>query len=398
MAERRRPGFLRELVSLQRGHDLPIQDRQPGKIPVLGSFGVTGTHNESRALGPGVTIGRSGASLGVVTHTPDDYWPLNTVLYVTNFHGNDPRFVYYLLRTIDFTRFNSGSAQPSLNRNFVGSVPVSIPALREQRRIAALLGAVDDKIELNQRMNRTLEETARSIFESWFVDFDPVRGATTVPDEIRGQFPDRLVDSPIGTIPDGWALVRASELVEVTRQQVTPGDSPDELFDHYSIPAFDAGRAPLVELGKSIRSNKFVVAEGCVLLSKLNPRFPRVWLPLPERERRRVSSTEFLVSHPRAGVSQEFVYGLFTSQAFKEKFASRVRGTSGSHQRVQPADFLALRFLRPSKGVLDAFGKAVSPMLSRMQLNLLESLTLVDLRDTLLPKLISGAVQLKDAS
>src|SRR5438128_782479 len=105
-------------VSLQRGHDLPEPIRRPGFIPVLGSFGVTGSHDQAKVQGPGVTIGRSGASFGVVTYTPVDYWPLNTVLYVTSFHGNDPRFAYYLLKSIDFTRFNSGSAQPSLNRNY----------------------------------------------------------------------------------------------------------------------------------------------------------------------------------------------------------------------------------------------------------------------------------------
>lgn len=85
----------------------------------MGSFGITGYHDTSIATGPGVTVGRSGGSFGVVTYVPDDYWPLNTALYVIDFHGNDPRFAYYLLKSLDFTRYNSGSAQPSLNRNFI---------------------------------------------------------------------------------------------------------------------------------------------------------------------------------------------------------------------------------------------------------------------------------------
>ena len=99
-----------KFVSVQRGHDLPEQNRNNGDIPIIGSFGITGFHNKSKAQGPGVTIGRSGASMGVVSYSDKNYWPLNTVLYVTDFHDNNPKFVYYLLKTIDFTIYNSGSA------------------------------------------------------------------------------------------------------------------------------------------------------------------------------------------------------------------------------------------------------------------------------------------------
>jgi type I restriction enzyme S subunit len=108
---------LGEVIELQRGYDLPEYERQPGNVPVIGSFGITGYHNTARANGPGVTVGRSGASFGVATFSPVDFWPHNAVLFVTDFKGNIPRFVYYLLKTIDFQSLNSGSAQPSLNRN-----------------------------------------------------------------------------------------------------------------------------------------------------------------------------------------------------------------------------------------------------------------------------------------
>jgi type I restriction enzyme S subunit len=105
---------LGDFVSLQRGHDLPDQARRPGKVPILGSFGVTGFHDTAKAIGPGVTIGRSGASFGVAAYTDKDYWPLNTALYVTDFKGNDPRFVFYFLKLFDFSGYNSGSAQSHL--------------------------------------------------------------------------------------------------------------------------------------------------------------------------------------------------------------------------------------------------------------------------------------------
>ena len=244
---------LGDFVTLQRGHDLPEAKRRPGDTPVLGSFGVTGWHDTARAAGPGVTVGRSGASFGVVSYSPVDYWPLNTTLYVVDFHGNDQRFAYYFLKQLDFRIYNSGSAQPSLNRNFIHPIPVDIPPLHDQRAIARILGTLDDKIELNRRMNQTLEEMARALFKSWFVDFDPVRakaalkqhalGHDTDPDgepsekgaapagnwtverarayldamdpRIADLFPDRLVDSELGEIPGGWEVIDLGSFGEV---------------------------------------------------------------------------------------------------------------------------------------------------------------------------------------
>jgi type I restriction enzyme, S subunit len=105
-----RAAQLADVVTLLRGFDLPAQARRAGRVPILGSFGITGSHNESRVRGPGVTIGRSGASIGVATYSAVDFWPLNTALYVKDFHDNDPFWVYWLLHSIDFTAYNSGSA------------------------------------------------------------------------------------------------------------------------------------------------------------------------------------------------------------------------------------------------------------------------------------------------
>src|SRR2546426_7422172 len=161
---------LGDLVSLQRGHDLTEGDRRAGQVPVTGSAGMNGYHDTALAKGQGVVVGRSGASFGQVHYCPSDYWPHNTALYVTDFLGNDRRFTYYFLKSIDFTGYNSGSAQASLNRNYIYQIPLRVPPLSEQRAIASVLGVLDDKIELNRRMNETLEAMARALFQNWFVD------------------------------------------------------------------------------------------------------------------------------------------------------------------------------------------------------------------------------------
>ena len=177
-------------------------------------------------------IGRSG-SIGGGQFIEEDFWPLNTTLWVKNFNGNDPRFCYYFLKSLDLVQFNVGSGVPTLNRNHIHGLPAIVPSPYEQRSIAHVLGNLDDKIELNRRMNETLERMARALFKSWFVDFDPVRAKmeghdTGLPRHLADLFPDRLVDSEMGEIPEGWCAStladrRASQsrVMEVTATRQT---------------------------------------------------------------------------------------------------------------------------------------------------------------------------------
>jgi len=389
---------LGEFVTLQRGHDLPMQSRKPGSIPIMGSFGVTGHHDMARASGPGVTIGRSGASFGVVSYSSKPFWPLNTALYVVDFHGNDERFAYYFLQQFDFTRYNSGSAQPSLNRNFIHPIPVRVPPLGEQRRIAHILGTLDDKIELNRRMNRTLEAIARTIFKSWFIDFDPVhakaegREPVGMDPETVALFPDSFQDSPLGKIPKGWEVRKVENLLSLSRESVKPLEHSSEQFDHFSIPAFAVG-GPSRDVGETIRSSKYCVPPSAVLISKLNPHIPRVWLPQIGDGRRAVCSTEFLVCVPRSGVSREYLYCLLSSTAFLDRFAQMVTGTTGSHQRVRPTAFLNIDVVIPPQDVRDAFTRRARAMLYECAALLTESSELAVVRDALLPRLLSGKLE-----
>jgi type I restriction enzyme S subunit len=154
---------LGKFLALQRGHDLTERDRRPGNIPVMGSAGPNGFHDTALVRGPGIVLGRSGASFGQAHYCPSDFWPHNTALYVTDFFGNDRRFAFYFLQAIDFTRHNSGGAQQSLNRNFIAPIPVGIPRLREQEAIAGALSDADALIESLEQLiakKRHLKEGA----------------------------------------------------------------------------------------------------------------------------------------------------------------------------------------------------------------------------------------------
>lgn len=160
---------LGDVVTFQRGFDLPRKNRMPGEYPLMVSNGQDGTHCEYKVEGPGVVIGRSG-TLGQVCFVNKNYWPLNTTLWVKDFHGNDVGFVYYFLKTLSLERYNAGSGVPTLNRNHIHQLPVSIPPIPQQKAVAEMLSSFDDKIDLLHRQNKTLEDMAQALFRNWFVE------------------------------------------------------------------------------------------------------------------------------------------------------------------------------------------------------------------------------------
>jgi len=154
-----------DAATLQRGKDLPKQNQVPGQYPIVGSSGIIGYHNEFVCSGPGVVTGRSG-SIGNFAYVEENYWPHNTGLYVKDFHGNNRKFVYYLLHLVDFHKYATGVSVPTLNRNFVHSALVAIPPIPEQQEIARMLSSVDNKIEAEEKSKAALQTLFKTMLHS----------------------------------------------------------------------------------------------------------------------------------------------------------------------------------------------------------------------------------------
>ncbi len=192
------PMPLGEFVTLKRGYDLPSSLRVDGSVPVVSSSGVTGYHDTAKTKGPGVVTGRYG-TLGEVFFIEEDFWPLNTALYVQDFKGNDPRFSAYFLKSVLPRTASDKAAVPGVNRNHLHALTVRVTHdVGEQRTIASLLSAYDDLVETNRRRIRLLEQAARAHYEEWFVHF---------------RFPGHARVSITDGIPEGWRRARLSELV-----------------------------------------------------------------------------------------------------------------------------------------------------------------------------------------
>lgn len=190
---------LGDFMRLQRGHDLPSQDREDGEVPVVSSSGITGYHSKAKAVAPGVVTGRYG-TLGKVFYLDRSYWPLNTALYVTDFKGNDPKFTAYFLRNVLKDYQSDKAAVPGIDRNVLHELKVRAPELALQRRIVGMLAAYDDLIDNNRRRIKLLEDSVRLLFDEWFVRLRPP-GSGGLPQH--------------GNLPTGWRWGRCTDLIAV---------------------------------------------------------------------------------------------------------------------------------------------------------------------------------------
>lgn len=387
---------LGEFVALQRGHDLTESQRRIGRVPVMGSAGQNGFHDTAIAKGPGIVIGRSGASFGQVHFSKEDFWPHNTGLYVTDFKGNDPLFAFYFLKALDFDRFNSGSAQPSLNRNFIYPIPIRVPEPAKQKAIAAVLGALDDKIELNRRMNATLEAMSRALFQSWFVDFDPVRAKldgrppAALDPATAALFPENLEDSPLGHIPKGWTAGKLGDIGTNSRRGVQPGgiapNTPYIALEHMPRRCIALGDW---DDSADVASGKSAFKKGEILFGKLRPYFHKVGVAPFDG----VCSTDILVLAPKSPDWLGFLLGHASSDELIQ--FTDLASTGTKMPRTNWSDISSFKVVLPPKPIAAAFTRNLQPMLDRIRANLHQSRTLATLRDTLLPKLLSGEVPVR---
>ena len=343
-------------------------------------------------------IGSDMGKAALVNHPFVSNQQINSIVVSGEF---DRLFVYYNLsaRKAEIRDKASGAAQPIMNKTDFGNLILRAPNLGLQQAISGVLGALDDKIELNRRMNETLEAMARAIFKDWFVDFGPTRAkmegrAPYLTPKLWDLFPDALDDEDK---PVGWESYALRDLAHHHRTTVSPSANPESPFEHYSIPAYDAGNEPMRDSGASIKSNKTVVPESAVLLSKLNPEIERVWLPNPKGKLRQISSTEFLAFTPLAPATRTVLFCMFKSEEFRAEMAAMVTGTSKSHQRVSPKALLSREVLVADARLLAAFDHMVRPFLARLLSNRREARTLAQTRDLLLPKLMSGKIRLAEA-
>ena len=383
-----------ERATLEYGKSLRDYDSPAGVYKVYGTNGQIGWHSEPLCPYASVIIGRKGAYRGV-HYSPDPFFVIDTAFYLKPKVEMDTRWAYYELSTQDINGMDSGSAIPSTSREDFYGLPVQVPPLPEQRAIAHVLGTLDDKIELNRRMNETLEEMARALFKSWFVDFEPVRAKMEgrwrpgeslpgLPAEHYDLFPDRLVDSELGEVPEGWGVGTIGDVVEIHDSKRIPLNSRQRAERQGSYPYY--GAAGIMDyIDDFLFDGVYVLTgeDGSVVDVEGYPVVQYVWGKFWVNNHAHVLQA-------RHGVSLEHLY-LFLKQSNIVPYV-----TGAVQPKLNQANLNAVPFLLPSPEVCKTFGDVVGPLFRQIRGRTDEATTLAAQRDALLPGLVSGEVGVGD--
>lgn len=369
---------LGDILNFRRGHDLPHSAMKPGNIPVAGSNGVIGYHDTATPIKPILTIGRSG-NVGK-PYFYEEAWAHNTTLYVDDFKGNDPKFLYYLCQTMPFANFGGGSAVPTLNRNHIHPLETKIPVkVEDQRRIASILSSLDRKIELNNKINADLEEMAQAIFKNWFVDFEPFKDG-------------KFVDSELGMIPEGWKVGTLTEIASYMNGLAMQKYPPENIED--SLPVLK-----IKELGQGFCGtdsdrcscnikDECKIHNGDVIFSWSGTLLVDVWCGGDcglNQHLFKVTSNDY----------PKWFYYYWTKYHLQEfiHIAKDKAVTMGHIKRGHLEEALVAI---PDNDSMEKAHELFEPILSKMISLRLENSRLSLLRDTLLPRLMSGELEIPE--
>ena len=374
--------------------------------------------------------------MGRVHFCETDYWPHNTCLYVTDFLENNPLFAFYKLAELNLARYNSGSAQPSLNRNYIYGMSLWIPSRHIQDQIVRVVHSIDKKIDLYHRINQTLEAMAQAIFQSWFVDFDPVKAKITAKAEgsdplraamsaISGKadaeldalspeqyeqlaataalFPGEMEASELGEIPKGWSHKALLQLTDKIGSGSTPRGGKEVYLEegvalirsqnvYDSLFAWD-GLARISD--EAAAQLKGVTVQGeDVLLNITGASILRTCVVEPDVLPARVNQHVAII-RAKAGVPPRFIHMHLLRPDIKNYLLGLNAGAS--REAITKAHIESLVLLTPGPELLSAFQTAISPLFRQVHCLTRQMRALGELRDTLLPKLLSGELLVADA-
>ena len=364
---------LGDVITLQRGHDLPEAQRQDGDVPVVSSSGITGSHNEPKAKAPGVVTGRYG-TLGEVFFIEDDYWPLNTALYVTDFKGNHPRFVAYFLQNVLRNYQSDKAAVPGVNRNVLHELKVQSTDTKSQEKVANILSTYDDLIENNRRRMALLEEAARQLYREWF---------------IRLRFPGHEHTRITNGVPEGWERKRLAEVAAINRESLPNSfDAEIEYIDISSVTPGNINETTRYDFRDAPSRARRVVQHGDIIWSCVRPNrrsYAVIWQPGSSQ----IVSTCFAVLTPMS-IPTAFLLQATTTDAFVGYLENHARGAA--YPAVVAGDFERFEILIPRSSLVAAFNEQAEPLLSQAHTLRLQNGRLRAARDLLLPRLMNGEI------
>lgn len=388
-----KPTKLGDEIELIYGKSLPKTKRIEGDYPVYGSGGITGTHNQFLVRGPGIIVGRKG-TVGSVYYEQKDYFPIDTTYYIIPSDKYDLKFMYYFLKTQSLEKMNSHSAVPGLNREEVYKKSVMLPDINEQKLIADILSSLDDKIELNNQMNETLEEMAQALFKRWFVDFE-------FPNEEGQPYKSsggEMVESELGMIPSTWKVGNLSDISIKIFSGGTPKTTEDSYWNgNYCWLSSGETRNRFI-----LSTEKSITELGVKKSStKLANKYNTVIASAGQGNTRGQASLLLLDTYINQSLisinpKMEFTFFSFLNIARRYEELRAISDSNSIRGSLTTKMIQKLSIVIPELTTLSKFNEIINPIIHQIEKNIEESIYLKDIRDILLPKLMSGEIRVSD--
>lgn len=398
---------LGDLIEFQRGYDLPKSDFKNGKVPVMSSNGILGYHNEIKVKAPGITIGRSG-TVGLPHLINEDFFPHNTSLFIKDFKGNNVLYIYYLLKSLKLNEYKSGSGVPTMNRNHLHPIKIyGTKSTKTQQKIAAVLSALDDKIEVNNKINAALEAMAKTLYDYWFVQFEFPITNESHPELVSGSHPKGYKSSGgkmvfnetlKREIPEGWEVKRLEELGNfkngVNYDPSTPGNIACPIINvrnisnsTYFLKNTDLDIIYLNE--NDVR--KYSVNRDSIIIARSGiPGATRLISDFSKNTLYCGFAIHYQLQNP------DFKNLIFF---FLKSLEENIRNGSGGTilKNVNQATLNDLKIVLPNESSLFSFNELIKPLFSKINNIEKQNQELAQLRDWLLPMLMNGQVTVDDA-
>ncbi len=297
-----------------------------------------------------------------------------------------PKITEYLVRN------STGSAnQANINSKLIETVKIPNFSLIKQKSISKFLNQITRKIETNQKMIANLKELSQTLFKHWFVDFE-------FPDEDGNPYKSsggEMIDSELGKIPSNWKIYKLKDIASHKKETFNPKKSEEVTVKHFSLPAYDNEEQVIEEEVNKIKSNKWIINNNCVLFSKMNPDTKRIWLPVIDNKKLNVASSEFVVMESPNNKINSFIYNICLNSQFIDYLKANTTGSTNSRQRVKPT--IAVNYkLAIEDSIVKKYSEIITPYMEEMKILRSEIGKLTQLRDTLLPKLMSGELEISD--
>lgn len=371
-----------DFCRLNRGFDLPNEKIVEGKVPVVASSSIKAFHNVSKVKAPGVVTGRSG-TLGIVQYIEQDYWPLNTSLYVKDFKGNNPKFCYYFLQMMHLENFNAGAGVPTLNQNHLHKLKIKVPSTyQEQEKVASILSDYDTLIDINTKRIKLLEETARELYKEWFV---------------RMRFPGHEQTKFVKGIPKGWIIstlqdfgrIETGKTPSMERAEYYEGDylfikTPDMHNSMFVINSTET----LSEAGNNCQKKKLLPVNSIMVSCIGSTGVGEVAINAKKAHTNQQINS--IILH-----NQEWLYWLyFTCESLKPTI--EMYGATGSTMiNLSKGKFENLKVVKPTNAIVEQFNKVESPLFEEIKNLQLQNHNLAATHDRLLPRLLSGELKVE---